>query len=169
MGGASHDVTAEAGFLALLDLAMRLVPGGIIVGAPPCPLFVFLRLSFHRPGREQGDTSKLPVRLASAIVGNTMVLIEVVHLRGVWFVLEQPASSWMFKLPCVRETFARLKGRQPRGGRPVVCQARGCQPGGGPPGVDSPAVLRICIWMGAFGHELPKCSHLVGLCQRCRP
>ena len=34
VGGASHDVTAEAGFLALLDLAMRLVPGGIIVGGP---------------------------------------------------------------------------------------------------------------------------------------
>ena len=34
VGGASHDVTAEAGFLALLDLAMRLVLGGIIVGAP---------------------------------------------------------------------------------------------------------------------------------------
>ena len=149
MGGASHDVTAEAGFLALIDLAMRLVLGGIIVGAPPCSLFIFLSSSFHRrgPGHEQGDTSKLPVRLANAIVDNTMVLLEVAHLRSVWFVLEQPATSWMFKLPCVRETFARLKG---------------CQPGGGPPGVDSPAVHRICTWMGAFGHELPKCSHLVG-------
>ena len=109
-----------------------------------------------------GDTSKLPVRLANAIVDNTMVLLEVAHLRSVWFVFEQPTTSWMFKLPCVRETFARLKGRQPGGGRPVVCQARGCQPRGGPPGVDSPAVLRICTWMGAFGHELPKCSHVVG-------
>ena len=45
------------------------------------------------------DTRKLPVRLANAIVDNTMVLLEVAHLRGVWFVLEQPATSWMFKLP----------------------------------------------------------------------
>ena len=37
VGGASHDVTAEVGFLALLDLAMRLVLGGIIVGAPCVP------------------------------------------------------------------------------------------------------------------------------------
>ena len=131
---------------------------------PPCSLFIFLSSSFHRrgPGHEQGDTSKLPVRLANVIVDNTMVLLEVAHLRSVWFVLEQPATSWMFKLPCVRETFARLKGRQPGGGRPVVCQARGCQPGGGPSGVGSPAVHRICTWMGAFGHELPTCSHLVG-------
>ena len=95
MGGASHDVTAEAGFLALLDLAMRLVPGGIIVGGPPCSLFIFLSSSFHRrgPGHEQVDTSKLPVRLANVIVDNTMVLLEVAHLRSVWFVLEQPATS----------------------------------------------------------------------------
>ena len=57
----------------------------------------------------------MPVRLANAIVDNTMVLLEVVHRRGVWFVLEQPASSWMFKLPCVRETFARLRGPPARG------------------------------------------------------
>ena len=117
VGGASRDVTAEAGFLALLDLAMRLVPGGIIVGGPPCSLFIFLSSSFHRrgPGHEQGDTRKLPVRLANAIVDNTMVLLEVAHLRSVWFVLEQPATSWMFKLPLRAGDVRQVEGPPARG------------------------------------------------------
>ena len=142
-GGALHDVTSEAGFFTLLNLALQLAPGGLIVGGPPCSLFIFLSSSFHkrRAGNALGDTSKLPVRLANTIVENTLVLLEVVHKRSVWFVLEQPASSWMFKLPLVVEVFARLGWA--RGG---------CQPG----------VRPICVWMGAYGHELPKCSHLVG-------
>ena len=60
--------------------------------------------------------------------------------------LEQPAASWMCKMTCAQEAFARL------GSRPGGRQAGGCQPG----------VQRVCTWMGAFGHELPKCSHLVG-------
>lgn len=168
VGGAAHDVTAEAGFFALLDLALRLAPGGLIMGGPPCSLFVFLSSSVHRRGvgHELGDASRVQVRLANLVVENTMVLLEVVSPRGVWFVLEQPAGSWMFKLPRVQETFARL------GCQPVRREPQGCQPGGSQSGGRQPAdrergsqqdpVQRICTWMGAFGHEMPKGSHLVG-------
>ena len=59
VGGAAHDVTAEAGFFVLLDLALRLVTRGLIVAGPPCSLFVSLSSSVHRRGvgHELGDTS----------------------------------------------------------------------------------------------------------------
>eukprot|EP00974_Lingulodinium_polyedra_P040149 3854360-Lingulodinium_polyedra.AAC.1 len=70
----------------------------------------------------------------------------------------------MFKLPRVQETFARL------GCQPVRREPQGCQPGGSQSGGRQPAdrergsqqdpVQRICTWMGAFGHEMPKGSHL---------
>ena len=68
------------------------------MAGPPCSLFVFLSSSVHRRGvgHELGDTSRVQVRLANLVVENTIVLLEAVSPRGVWFVLEQPAGSWMF-------------------------------------------------------------------------
>ena len=97
----------------------------------------FLSTHVHRrrKGAEQGDTSNHGVRLANLIVDNMMVLLEIMHERGVYFVLEQPCSSWMFKLPRVVRSLERIGNTN---------------------------IHRVCTWMVAFGHQMPKCSHLVG-------
>ena len=57
------------------------------------------------------------------------------NFRGVYFVLEQRSTSWMLKMLAVFAAFQRM---------------------------GMPFVPRVTTWMRAFGHEMPKCTHLVG-------
>ena len=137
IGGKEHDITSRVGFFWLLAASLRLQAGALVVAGPPCSLFIFLSSSVHRrrKGREEGDTSNPGVRLANLIVDNMMVFLGIMHERGVYFVLEQPSSSWMFKLPGVLHSMAQIGNEN---------------------------IHRVSTWMAAFGHEMPKCTHLVG-------
>ena len=137
VGGREHDVTSRVGFWFLLEVSLRLARGSLLMEGAPCSKFIFLSSSVHqrREGKEEGDTLNAGVRLANLIVANMLVVIELLHERGVYFVLEQPSNSWMFKLPRVLRTFSR---------------------------VGDSDIRRVTTWMTAFGHRMPKCTHLVG-------
>ena len=132
-----HDILSLIGFLTLCDLGMRLRPGGLIKAGPPCSLFVFQSSSLHsrRDGNEHGDTTIKSVRMANAIVLNFLAFVDAVitYITGpIYFIVEQPVSSWMFKMPECRR-FLQRHGAQ-----------------------------RIRTYMGAFGHALQKPSFLYG-------
>ena len=136
-GGKQHDVSGRVGCMFLLAFILRLKPGAMVMAGPPCSLFIYLSSSIHqrRVGLEEGDVRHHSVRLANLIVANMMVLLQIAHSRGVFFVLEQPSTSWMFKMLVVVAAFE---------------------------GMGTAVVPRVTTWMRAFGHEIPKCSHLVG-------
>lgn len=133
-GGQSHDVTRREGFMVLMDMGLRLMPRGVVVAGPPCSLFVFLSKSVHQrtEARPWGQLTNSKVRLANQIVKNTVVFIRLMLERGVWCVLEQPANSWMFKLPVFRSLISDF------------------------------GLCRVSLWMGSYGHDLPKPTHLLG-------
>ena len=79
-----------------------------------------------------GDESNPNVRLANRILINTMEVLRIASRRHVWTVLEQPANSFMHKTPPVVEVANATK------------------------------MQRIVTWMGAYGHSMPKCTHLFG-------
>lgn len=129
-----HDITSASGFYVLLDMALRLLPFGLIMAGPPCSLFVFLSSSVHKRKVSQpmGDTSNPKVRLSNRILINTMEVLHIMSKRQVWNVLEQPANSFMYKTPPVTALYDKVK------------------------------LQKIVAWMGAFGHSMPKCTHLLG-------
>eukprot|EP00969_Alexandrium_andersonii_P047317 2076012-Alexandrium_andersonii.AAC.1 len=57
--------------------------------------------SVHRRSalHPRGDERNFKVRLSNLIASDTAVLVSVAETRGAWWILEQPASSWTFKLP----------------------------------------------------------------------
>ena len=152
LGGLLHDLTTKRGFFEALRLGFCLRRKAITIAGPPCSERLGPCLGFNygvgSPERMASVISDAPsethplgnirhkkVRLANLIVANTVVLLLRLHDRGCFFVLEQPARSWMFKIPCMRDALRQM----------------GCQPD-----------KRITTWMGAFGHPMPKCSHLIG-------
>lgn len=127
-GGDEHDILRESGFYAALLYLLQVLPFGLMIGGPPCSLWIFLSASVH--GRTKGDASgnvaNESVRLANLLVNNYCVLLAIAHLRKVYTITEQPSSSKMpYYLP-----FARL--------------ISGCE------------MRRIFTWMGCFSHPMPS-------------
>ena len=47
-GGDGENILTKAGFYKALALVLSIVPYGLLVGGPPCNLWVFLRSSIHQ-------------------------------------------------------------------------------------------------------------------------
>lgn len=99
--GMHFDILGESGFFCTLQLLLRVQDGGLLFGGPPCSMFVWISSSVHQrsPQRPRGDESNFKVRMSNTIVANMAVLLRVATSRKVWWVVEQPASSLMFRLP----------------------------------------------------------------------
>ncbi|CAK9015012.1 unnamed protein product, partial [Durusdinium trenchii] len=96
-----QDITTRAGFLVLLNLGLQLMDDALMACAPPCSLFVGISSSVHMRSefRLLGDTSRRCVRLSNLILSNFVVFLMLMKtFRPRLFVMvEQPASSWLFK------------------------------------------------------------------------
>ena len=97
------DVTTEKGFYRMLRLFLGLLPGGLILGGPPCSLYAFFSSSLHRRtiARPLGNTTHVKVRLSNLIVSNMCVAMKHVLHRGIKIIIEQPKSSMMFAHPAM--------------------------------------------------------------------
>ena len=134
--GKVNDITCSLGWFTLLLQGLRLRPGALVKGAPPCSWFIFLSSSVHKrsEGAEEGDTQNCKVRLANLIVQNFLVFLDTLtkHERQIYFVIEQPSSSFMMKMKMSRQ-FLHDNG-----------------------------AFSIFTYMGAFQHRLLKPSFLYG-------
>ncbi len=145
---AGHDVLKPVGFLCLMSTCLELKPGGVLWAAPPCSTWVWL--SRHSTGRDvqvEGDTTREAVVSQNALVERLVLRLEILTLRGVYWIIEQPATSVMYQYPALRDCLRR----------------HGCT---------EPCVLD----MGAYGGTSQKPTHLVGtapylgkLARRCDP
>lgn len=108
---ASEDILTEEGFHNALGITMRLKVGGLLWMAPVCSSFLFLNLANTKRKRISGYTgdSKYP----AVAEGNMMAkiaafLFTVAWARLVEAVIENPASSLIFKYAPVRNTLQTL-------------------------------------------------------------
>mmetsp|Transcript_41424 Transcript_41424/g.74293 ORF Transcript_41424/g.74293 Transcript_41424/m.74293 type:complete len:285 (-) Transcript_41424:202-1056(-) len=130
------DLCSKMGCSILADLLSQMKDGSIIVAGPPCSLFGFMSSSVHKRNVKNvwGDQKLACVRVANRIVWNFVAVLDVLHdVRGseVHVLIEQPTSSWMFKLPPFRDL------------------------------IEKAAMHKVPTCMGAFGHDMMKPSHLL--------
>lgn len=93
------DACELTGFKQLLQLVMRLKPGGLLCVAPCCKTFIFAprRWTCRNAQNVQGDTSRPVVRAGNLMARIAMFIYCVALLRGVEAVLENPAGSMIFR------------------------------------------------------------------------
>ena len=118
----------------MLQLGLRIKPGGVIVAGPPCSLFIFLSSSIHRRSRRRpwGNQEYRSVRLSNCIVKNMTTFLQLMSQRRVHFVIEQPFGSQMFDLPPLRRLMSDV------------------------------AAIRVTTYMGCFAHKMKKRTILAG-------
>lgn len=130
----AHDLMQPMGMLLAVRMACSIRPGGVLWLAPPCSSWVWLtRGSTGRDWAPEGDTTQAKVVVQNALVERMVLLLEVLHLRGCHYIIEQPASSVLWQYPAV-----------------AACLERH--------GLQGPCILD----MGAFGGTSLKPTHLWG-------
>lgn len=131
----SDDLLGKRGYLHLTRLGLRLVQGAMVILGPPCAMNIYLSTSVHKRHifGPEGDTSNKRVRMSNLLASNMACFLELLSRhRSFWFIVEQPSSSYLFKMEFMLALSALL-----------FCK-------------------KIHTWLAFFGHDLPKPTHLVG-------
>lgn len=131
-----HDLLTPTGFLLAIALVWGTAKFGVLWLAPPCSTWVWLSRSStgRRPHRPAGDEHKENVMRQNMLVGRLCYLINLAWHLGVYFIIEQPASTVMFSYPRLQKLLARMGS----------------------------AVTWVKIEMGCFNLEMAKNTLLVG-------
>ncbi len=138
-----NDILSVSGFAEFLIVALRLCQFGFAWLAPPCSNFIWMcrGKSLRSKLRPFGDTSRHDVVQANEILRRAVLIIRLLALRGgaVFWVVEQPLSSCMFRLPPWLALFSW---------KPSVAGFT-CQ--------------RKFVWVGHFGGPIPKPTELYAI------
>jgi hypothetical protein len=96
--------SVATGYLLMLSLLLRVLPGGFHMSAPVCSTFTWInRASSGRTSWSPlGDINKARIALANVMVTRTILALLLSSARGQWWVLEQPALSIMQYHPAFR-------------------------------------------------------------------
>ena len=98
-----HDFLTPVGFLLGLLAIMLLHKRGVVLAAPPCSSWVFMsRSSTGRHLDIMGCGSAL-VEAQNALVARLVYALILCIKRGIYWIVEQPASSILFEHPRWRE------------------------------------------------------------------
>lgn len=91
------DFCGTKGFITAIILVLQLVPGASSLAAPVCSSWVWMNRS--TAGRKiwkiLGREDREGVRLANLMVSRLVLLLVLMSIKGVWWIVEQPASSLM--------------------------------------------------------------------------
>jgi hypothetical protein len=98
-----QDLTTKDGFEAALILVLRLVIGGLLWEAPVCSSFGFANSSRCKRNElnPYGDTNYGQVRQGNLMADIAIFFMTIAWARNVNVAIENPNSSWLFKLPHV--------------------------------------------------------------------
>ena len=126
--GDGYNFLQKAGFYKALGFVIRLAPFGILIAGPPCSYFVYMSSGFHRRTKDcpQGNTQEPRIVLSNLLVVNVTVLLIVAAMRYCFWLVEQPASSQMWRVWCLADLLEKSGAR------------------------------RIHTWMRCFGHPMAK-------------
>ena len=90
-----------SGMAIALLLALTIVAGGLAVGGPPCSTWVYMARGHTKRSKDNllGDRNRHDVVEANILTCFLSKLTQILILRRVLFVWEQPMSSLLFKVP----------------------------------------------------------------------
>ena len=112
----SHDILSTAGIALALHIALSVLPEGVVWFGVPCSTFAWVSRGHTKRPRQNplGDVTRPDVRAANRIARTVALLCRVLAQRGVFFVLEQPASSLLWHTPSLRlaARSLRVKGKR---------------------------------------------------------
>ena len=99
-----YDITSRKGFERAMTYVLSVVVGGLLVMAPCCSSFGFLNLSKTKRSvnNPEGDISYNKVQDGNSQAMAAAFLFALASIRSVKAVVENPTSSWLFKLPVWR-------------------------------------------------------------------
>lgn len=128
------DMLRPLGMAIALRVALSIRPGGCMWLAPPCSSWVWLtRGSSGRNVTVEGDVTLASIVAQNAIAERVALILAVLTGRGVYWIVEQPASSVLWDYPAMRRCLTEH-------------------------GLKHPTVMD----MGAFGGSSVKPTHLWG-------
>jgi hypothetical protein len=94
---ADEDIDTEAGFLKLILMILRVVPHGLVwFSVPYCSWIVRAKCGRTKANpvgdASAGRTSSRWVRVQNRVADRVSVLVRLCHQRGVYFIIQQPAT-----------------------------------------------------------------------------
>ena len=125
-----HDFLSKLGYAWATYQSLRVMKYGHGHGGMRCALWVWISSSVHKRTNENifGDTSRKDVRDANQTAQQMACLLKLWKMRGLTFSLEQPSSSRFYDYPNIADFLQD----------------------------DEVEAWRLFIWMGSYGHTMPK-------------
>ena len=136
----SHDILSVVGIAAAIRIALSVIPGGVVWFGVPCSTFVWMARGHTKRSRQNplGDVARVDVRRANRIARIVVLICKLLAKRSVFFVMEQPAGSLLWRTPCMRLAARRLR-------------------------VQGQTWCRRFVWLGHYGHKICKPTELCGI------
>ena len=141
IGGKYHNILRGPGLLFLIQNILTIMSGGFVWFGTPCSTWVWIaRGHTQRSSRNiEGNTCRLDVRQANRMVDIVAMLLNLIVVRGVFYLIEQPSTS------CIWRQKKLLKHFRSR------------------PMVHNTPLKKHHVWLGYFGHHLFESTTLVGI------
>ena len=98
--GEQYDFLTPVGFLTVLWTVMCMHAGSVFLVACPCRSWIWISLGTTlRHLNVLGDLTNPMIRAQNALVCRTIYVLVLCIKRGIYWLLEQPASSALFRHP----------------------------------------------------------------------
>ena len=94
-----HDLLSAKGYALAITMALSIVAGGCAWFGVPCRTFVWMARGHTKRtlGHPTGDLGRADVRQANEIVERACVILQILRARQVYFIIEQPSGSLLWK------------------------------------------------------------------------
>jgi hypothetical protein len=141
IGGRCHNILTSSGLLFLIQNLLTIMSGGCVWFGIPCSTWVWIARGHTRRSKINinGNTQRQDVRQANRMVDIISMLLELLVLRRVFYIIEQPSTSLVWSHKMLRNHF-RSK-----------------------PKVRNALLQKHHVWLGYFGHHVFKSTCLVGI------
>lgn len=139
-----ENILTNQGFTTILKHILSIQEFGVAWFGVPCNSFIWMARSFTKRSRENplGDTTKKVVQKANAISERVAMLLLVCVLWDVYYLIEQPVSTLLWRQPCLLSFF---------------CEGHK---------IGKWKWQKRFLWLGHFGHQCQKPTMIVGIFPR---
>lgn len=106
----AHNFMKPVGFVALVATVMAMHKGAVLWLGTPCSTWVWM--SRHSTGRGEtilGNCTSAYIRAQNALIGRVCYILVLAMKRGVYWIIEQPQSSIMWKHPMMARVLQRFE------------------------------------------------------------
>lgn len=106
----NEDLLSAQGYSHAVALVLKTKWGGALWTAPVCSTWVWINrgTSERSWGAPLGDVTKKSVRDGNLMVHRMVLLLLLASSRGIWWVLEQPRGSLLWRHPAWQELIQRV-------------------------------------------------------------